>query len=379
MWRFWNRRALPIGLDIGTSSLKMAQLSHEGTQMVAAACWDLPESSAGAGNESVRQEAITEGIRELLIRHPFRGRDVVVGLSDRTLHIQQLRVPLSAGAASDLTKVLPREAADRLPFAWGEAEVRHVTIGEMRHGESMWQEVVLLAAHRQTLGQIVDQVDEAGLRVVAMEPEACAIVRAYAHQFRRAEDDACRSLIVHIGHTRTLVLVADRTRFWFLKYLNIGGRDMDRALANQLGIDVRQARRLRSYQGARRSAERDPEVERTVSQAIRPLLQNLVRELRMCLRYYSAVARGRHPERVVVGGGEAHSGLIATLSAQLELPMFTFQPLQKLVRRPKQLPEAAWEVAVGLSLRGHPGGPAARAASPHESATGQPAVLETSG
>ena len=351
MWT-WSRRFTPIGIDAGSATLKMVQLTRDGGQLVAAGCWNLPAVGDDATSNEQRREAIAEGMRELLRRCPFRGRQGIVALSDRQLGIHNVRVPSPVLGGPSLEEMVLEEAAERIAFPVAEAEVRFLPVGDVRQGDRMVREVIVLAARRDDLKQIVETVDRAGVQVTAMDVEPCALVRSYAHQFRRAEDAGVRTLLVHIGHARTVVAITDGNDLLFVKYIPIGGQEMDEAVCRHLSIDAASAATLRRHHGDRRAAGQDPEVARTVWEAVRPAVEQLVSELAMCCRYYSVTFRGRPLARVVVGGGEATPGLTEILGQRLKLQAMTADPLQKLTRIPPGLPPAAWDVAMGLALRG---------------------------
>ena len=57
---------------------------------------------------------------------------------------------------------------------------------------------------------------------------------------------------------------------------------------------------------------------RSVSEATRPVIDRLARELSLCIRYHSVTFRGQRLYRLVVGGGEACDVLVASLDQRLE-------------------------------------------------------------
>ena len=353
MWK-WSRRYTPIGVDIGSATLKMAQLTRDGKELVATGCWDLPAPSDDGGDQEARWEAIVEGIRQILRREAFRGHQAIVALSDRQLAVHNVRVPPPVLGGPSLEQLVQQEAQERLSFPVSEAEVRFVSVGDVRQSDRMVKEVILFAARRPELREMVEMLDRAGLQTMAMDAEPCALVRAFAHQFRRSEDRDARSLLVHIGHSRTVAMVAAGEEFLFVKYIPIGGQRMDQAVSRHLGIDPSSAATLRRHHGDRRARSQDPEVARTVWEAVRPAVEQLVSELAMCSRYYAVTFRGRPLSRVVVGGGEATPGLTDVLGQRLKLPAVEADPLQKLTRVPSSMASAAWDVAIGLALRNVP-------------------------
>ena len=87
--RIMRSKALPIGIDLGTHSLKMAQLrSLPGGQyeLVATGFAELPaESRKSAGS---RARFVAGAIKRILKSQPFKGRQCTLSLPAATTFVQ---------------------------------------------------------------------------------------------------------------------------------------------------------------------------------------------------------------------------------------------------------------------------------------------------
>ena len=154
------------------------------------------------------------------------------------------------------------------------------------------------------------------------------MLRCYARQLRREGDLERRLMFVNVGASNTMALIARGTDTMFIKYINVGGRHLDEAVARHLKLSLGDAAALRRHNADRPPPERDPEIARGIGDAVRPVLERLAQQLGLCLRYYSVTFRGQPPERLVLGGGEATETLAEWLSARLELPCEAGDPLR---------------------------------------------------
>src|SRR5687767_770656 len=242
MLEFFNtRRNGPIGLDLGSRSVKLVQFNAERTKLVAAARKDLPHGRKVSPEEYDAQ--LVEAIRQAREGQEFRGRDVVVSLGARELFVQNIRVPKLAGEA--LEKMVVQEVSSRIPLAANEAEIRFLEAEDVRQGETVKREIVVLACHRPVLERALAVVEQAGLRPVAVDVEPVALVRCYAKQFRREDDKQQRSVFVHVGATNTAVVIARGDDALFVKYIDIGGKHLDEAVASHLKMNATEAATLR--------------------------------------------------------------------------------------------------------------------------------------
>src|SRR5262249_25862217 len=156
----------------------LVQLSADGAQSIEAARWDLPETSAG----EVDAAALATILRQAREGRRFRGKDAAICLGWRDLFVQNLRI--NRAPNTDLTKQVHQEAAGRLPSPAAEAELRFLEGGDVRRGAAVRGGVLVFACHRPRLERLLEAVELAGLKPVAVEVEPLAVLRCYYSQFR---------------------------------------------------------------------------------------------------------------------------------------------------------------------------------------------------
>jgi type IV pilus assembly protein PilM len=351
-----NRRGGPVGIDIGSRSVKLLQLNSDRSRVIDAArqelSWtgstDKPKNTDGFADPR-RQAAIAEAIAAARQGRNFRGREAVVCLGVRDLFVQSVRIPKAP--PEDFRRLVMQEASNRLPYPIAEAEVRFLEAADVRHGDSVKTEVILLACHRAALDGLLEAVQASGLKPVAVDVEPLALMRCYGWQFRREEDKHQRAMFLHVGAASTTVVIARNSEPLIVKYLDIAGRHMDQALAAHLKMDLSAAAALRRHNGDRRAGQQDPEVARSVQEAIRPVVERIAGELAMCVRYHSVTFRGQPLARVVIGGGEAAPLLAEELSTRLNLPCELGDPLRSFELAIQTGRRGQWDLAVGMALR----------------------------
>jgi len=342
-----KRRYGPIGVDVGSRSVKLVQFDADHSRVVEAARWDLaPPDHA---DEEDRADRVAEAIRQAREGRNFHGRHAVFSIGSRELFVQNIRVPQVAG--EEFSRVVCAEAAGRLPFASEEAELRYIEAANVRQGDAVRREVILLACHRPVLHQILATAENAALKPVAVDVEPSAMLRCYSKQFRRDEDQRQRAMFVNVGASTTTVVIGRGSHAMFMKYIDVGGRHLDDAVARHLNMKHGEAAALRRHNGDRRADQRDPEITRSIVESIRPVLDRLANELAMCIRYYSVTFRGQPLERMVLGGGEAGETLVDWLASRLDVSCELGDPLRSYDKPPHAQRTGQWDVAAGLALR----------------------------
>ena len=347
MIRILNTRCSPIGVDIGSHTVKLVQMNGDRSAVLHTARWEV--GTAGGDDAAAAAEQRVAALRQAYQSRKFRGRDAVLSLSGERLFVQNIRVAKSPDA--HLANTVHQEAAGKVPFPIEEAEIRYVDAGDIRHGDTTRREVILLACHRPVLEQVLDELTSAGLQPVAVDVEPAALLRCYAHQFRREEDQQQRLMYVHIGAMNTAVVIAQDAGAVFVKYLAIGGTQMNEAVARSLGMELPAAAMLRGHNGDRRKDQHDPEIARGVAQALRPVLDQLANELSLCIRYHSVTFRGQAIGRAVFGGGEATPQIAESVQVRLNLPCEVGAPFRTYRVESEAARHTQWDVATGLALR----------------------------
>lgn len=341
-----RRRCGPIGVDIGSRSVKLLQLSADRSRIREAVRWDRPPA---ADDPEERDRSVVEVLRQASEGRDFRGHEAVLCLSADDLFVQNIRVAQAGG--DRLHQIVHAEAANRLPFAADETDLHYLEADNVRQGDSLRREVILMACHRPVIQRIIGIAENAGLSPVAIDVEPVALLRCYSKQLRRDVDQQQRVMFVNVGASSTIVVIARGGDAMFVKNIDLGGRHLDEAVAGHLKMEFSESVALRRHNGDRRADQRDPEIARSVAESIRPVLDRLTNELAMCVRYYSVTFRGQPLSRVILGGGEAVETLAEWLTARLDVPCELGNPLRSYEKTELAGRVGQWDVAAGLALR----------------------------
>src|SRR5437867_2409302 len=157
-----SKRHGPIGVDLGTRSVKLMQFSADGSRLWAAERWDLPYAEQPSPQQ--RDAQLAEAVQRARESQRFRGRDAVLCIGAGEMFVQNIRVPVARGEA--LEQVVRQEVAGRLPFE-GQGEIRFLEAGEVRHGDTAKREVIVMATPKSALQRALAVVEQADLRPVA--------------------------------------------------------------------------------------------------------------------------------------------------------------------------------------------------------------------
>lgn len=377
MLGFLSHRTSPIGLDIGRDGIRMLQLAPVGSVLtaVASARWQFPD---GAADDPVAKRRYTlSAVREMLASGGFRGRRVVTGLGGADLVIKQVRLPRMP--ERDLEAALRWEASERFGFKIEPDQLGCFVAGEVRQGPDVKDEIILLGARRETVDDHMSLLEELKLFPVAVDAEPIAIFRAFERFLRRKADADSVTVLLDVGAGATKVVIARGRHVSFVKTVDIGGRHFTQAVAQQLHMSPDEAAQTR--QRLMQPPEDEPatlgesagiadgspvrtdtaQLTQVLYDAIRPLAEDLAREVSLCLRYHAVTFRGSKPDGVTLVGGESYDpNVVRLLQESLGVPCEPGNPLRGVelsrvdlgANRRGRLSE--WALATGLALRNLP-------------------------
>ena len=265
-----------------------------------------------------------------------------------------------------------------------EAVLDYDPIGEFEQDDRKMLRMLLVAAQRAMVDQVVDAVRGAGLEPMGLDLTPFALVRAVGTPDISMDlDGAGEEAIIDIGAHVTNIVVHDRGATRFVRILPSGGRDVTVAIARAVGVDDMVAERLKrgeTPEGAPEPTETpEPEAEpdhpgaengpspeapgapkpQQVRQVALQRAAAFVDEVRSSLEFYTAQAREARIARVLVtGGGSKLEGLLDLMRQRIPVPVDpgrVFQHVPSELKEPEESLAAAepfFAVSVGLAIPG---------------------------
>src|SRR5439155_14552033 len=94
MIRLTRSQVLPVGLDIGSDSVKMLQVETVGQTLSVVAAAREPIPAGARERPELRVAAAGDAIRQMFRHGHFAGRRAVVALPREMLHVKNLLMPL---------------------------------------------------------------------------------------------------------------------------------------------------------------------------------------------------------------------------------------------------------------------------------------------
>ena len=361
----FGRTPPAIGIDLGTHSLKIAQVAFHDATLELAAVAALPVAPDAQVNLQQRLRFFQDTIGGLLSQGDFRGRRAVLSLPSSCMYVHRVRLPQLDEQAT--SRALLWETRGQIPVDVTQAVIRHVVAGAVHKDNEILNEIIVMAARRDFVEQLLAAAGKARLEVVGVVAEPLAMIGGL--EVASDNDQTARTRIfIDVGAAGTRVYIARGSRLLFARALPIKADDLSPQTAAEPrgAVPARQKTEPAlvcsgavpgsSAADACDTAVLECEPQSPLPAAPAPAtaaMRRLRSELNMCRHYHEATfPQYAIEELILAGGGCGNESLRTHLSVFMGLPSRQARPAVPLgsgIAGPS-MRHPVWSVAVGLSL-----------------------------
>jgi type IV pilus assembly protein PilM len=344
-----------IGLDIGTSGVRAAELSFGKGRVTLEKFGQVAlPSGAVRDGEVVDSDAVAAAIKQLWAHTKFSSKKVIIGVANQKVIVRQVDLPWMP--ADELKSSLAFQVQDFLPMPVEQAVLDFHPLEELAgEGGSRVLRGLLVAASRDMVNVNLEAVRKAGLSTTMVDLTPFAVVRSLSDRDDLGMGTQVEAL-VDVGAKVTNIVVHESGVPRFVRILLMGGQDVTDAVADRMGIPLAQAEAMKQQLGI--GVQVDGMDAQAASRVVEAVGAAFVDEIRGSLDYYLASSGSAPITRLVLtGGGARLGGLAQRLQVTTRVPVEVGSPMHGLqVGRtglsPEQIafvdPLAA--VPVGLAL-----------------------------
>ena len=323
-----------VGLDVGSAGFKIVELTKQGTQttLQRAVVEELPTTD---------RKAMAAALKAAFERHQIGSRRVNSSLSGPAVVVRYVELP--AMTDQELASAIQFEAEKYLPFNPAECVTDSCVIEKLDHDKRM--RVLLAAAKKSLVEERLDLLQEAGLVPQVIDVDAFALANAFLAS-QAAGKPGETPAILDIGAEITTITVLRGSHPAFTReIMSGGGNAFTQAIAEKLGLAPAAAESLKRKPDGR-AAE--------LFEAVKPLLDNLVSEIRLSFNYYESQADHGIDALYLTGGVTRLEGLGRYVQDNVEVEMRNWNPVEWLQVAPTAaqsgLAQHGHRLAVGIGL-----------------------------
>lgn len=338
-----------VGIDVGSSSLKVVQLRRENGTAVLETYGELalgPYAGLEAGQATNLPAAtIAECLKDLLREANVTTKDVGMSIPFSRSLLTLVELPRREDPAEQKT-VIELEARKYIPVPVSEVQLDWFVlpdpVGENASPSSKVQ-VLLVAVHNDQLALLEGIVSAAELQVSFYEIEIFSTIRSVV------DEPVKPVLVLDIGASATKVYVVEHGVVAFSHNIPQGGQDVTRAIATGSGLAVGAAELAKKEYGFGKGGTYD-------RRSIELVFSRIFDEAARSIRKFETTRGKKVSGLVLTGGGgvtkelEAYARSFFPVEARIADP-FGKARTPAFMRETLQAIGPEFAVAVGLALR----------------------------
>ena len=346
---------LALGLDIGSSSVKLVQLkdSKRGFVLEAFGVSPLPPEAIVDG-ALMNNGAIVDAIKQLVGQFKLKNREVAIGVSGHSVIIKKISMPRMT--REELEESIQWEAEQYIPFDVKDVNIDvQILSGEGGDAGTGQMDVLLVAAKKDMINDYTSVVAEAGLSPLVVDVDAFAVQNAFEINYDLPKGDTI--VLVNAGASVVNINVLAKGLTTFTRDVTMGGNQFTEEIQKQLNVSYDEAEKLKV--GGDVQKDSDSVVPQEVERVIQGVADQLAGEIQRSLDFYSATAADSHISKLYLSGGTAKiPALFKVIEQRVGVPVEIMNPFKGIELDNRRFdsnyvmdiaPSAA--VGVGLALR----------------------------
>lgn len=334
-----------FGLDIGYDNLKVMQIAKHGTKSFVTGY-----GTAGFDSDAFNKDGTINSPEKIAkAAHMLFTKNLVGDITTR-------RVVMSVPAARTFTRTmtLPKmnrkqlseavkqESEQYIPMPPDQLYMDYTVINETDKDVELLAVAIptRIADSYMLLSQIL------GLDIVALETTISASCRLFVH----TEQSDVPTVLIDFGTVSSDITIYDDALIVTSTVLG-GGDSFTELIAKYLGMSQVDANTIKSKYGLGVSKK-----QKEISEALAPLLDQLLKEIRRMIRYYEdrSTTKRKISQIVTLGGGASMPGLSEFMTSHLRLPVRMCDPWHKLsfghIAHPTSSEKSLYGTVAGLAL-----------------------------
>ena len=340
-----------IGLDIGTTAVKLVELSDAGKGMLRVERYvieRLPRDALTDGNIA-NLDQVAETLRIAWKTLGTRVRNVALALPSSAVITKKILVPASLKGI-DLENQIEAEANQVIPFSLDEVNLDFQVLGPSP-GSAEDVQVLLAAARKERVEDRVAAVEAAGLKALIMDVESYATQAAYeqiAHLLPNSGGGQTVGLI-DIGAQNMHINVLHDNDSVYLREHGFGGNQLNNEISRRYGMSSEEA------ETAKRKGSLPESYDMEVLQ---PYGETLAMEIGRALQLFTTSTQYRKVDQILLaGGGAMIPGIDEVVAQRTGTPTLVVNPFASMAVGTKIRPQALTAdapslfVACGLAMR----------------------------
>ena len=339
-----------IGMDIGSSSIKLVELSDgKNKRLKKIGIEPLPNGAVvdgGINNTAVVIDAMSGLLKRMKIR-PI-GRKAAISMAGSSVLVKKIWLP--AANPGELFDLINAEAEQSFHADLNELYWQHTVLSEVPDDQGDIP-ILLVAASRDIVDQVLDVIRSVGLRTAVVDCDVFSTLNLLEYNLGILPEP---SVVINIGAKSTQLGFVKEGEYLYTRDVAFGGDDYTETIVSTLNVNKKTAESMKIEAVEGNASDELMTVINDLNAQFTSQIATTISDFVQASSDVDDKPGGLY----LVGGGSKVIGLDAAIAAEVQSPTQSINPFHKIdVNKSNESLEYVLEkghlfgVATGLALR----------------------------
>lgn len=340
-----------LGIDIGTSYIKMVEISKFGhrrklenyASLSASVLFKKPFRTFEKNTILLSSSDISRAITAIMQEARIKTRQVIFSIPDFSTFFTNFELPLMT--KEELPQAVRYEARQHIPLPLAEVSLDWQTI-EDGLADQKKIKILLAAVPNEVINQYREIAKLSQLELFALEAEVFGLIRSLIR-----EDETFPVAVVDIGAQSTTCNIVEKRILKRSYSFDVSGNELTQVVSKSLNVDYREAEEIKEKSGL--LSNQSPNVR----EILLPLIDAILAEVERIFNNFQQ-KDGKEIQKIILAGGSAFlPGLKEYFAENLKKEIGIADPFSNIFYNPilektLKIMGPSYAIAVGMALRG---------------------------
>jgi type IV pilus assembly protein PilM len=346
---FFSKSKNLVGLDIGSSAIKLVELKEKkpGSYQLLKIGLEQLSPEAIVDGSIMDSSMVVDTIQRLNAAQSVKNSNYATSLSGHSVIIKKISLP--AMSPEELAESIQWEAEQYIPFDINDVNLDYVPLTQAGTGENI--DVILVAVKKEKINDYTSVISQTGKAVGLVDVDAFALQNCY--EMNSGVDEGHVLALVNVGASVTNVNVLSNGTSLFWRDITFGGNQYTDAVQRELNLSFSEAESLKKGEQVG-----DYNIQQVIP-ILNSVSEDFAGELRKTLDFFTATSGAERVDHIVLsGGGAGVMNLESILRDKFGIPVEILNPFKNITFNendfnPEWIAEVApsMAIAVGLAIR----------------------------
>ena len=346
---FFKKNAQLVGLDIGSSCIKVAELktTNKGFLLNKFAMTSIPPGLIEDG-QIIEMGALSDAIRGLFKANKIKEKNVAISTGGSSVVVKTIGV--ASSSEETLLKSIRFEAEQYIPYDIEDMNIDFQILSPMDESDDQMN-VLLVAVKKDLVSEYMELTSNAGLHPRVIDVDSFAFQNIYETISPERKDQI--AMLVDVGVYKTSLNIIKGTDSLMMRDTSSGTVQIREEIMGALECTEAQAEKILSGEDTESmDAERLQEICEGISMMWCSEIQGIV------TTYQSKFSEGNIENIFLTGGGSLIEGFADQLAQEISAQVNIFDPFNGITVNKKNFPDDLRQrsapfasIALGLALR----------------------------